>query len=230
MQTKPIQPPAQQSTARNGLAASLQGFSSTSNSAAPASASRHPQQKALLVSQPAVAKQNKTLVLKVVMTSPAVRSTVEDALLSVRGVVSFTFDGEGSSFTVRARKDVEVEMLFDAILDSDDRIDVCQVVKTPDGKETFVHPWREEEDEEEDEDTENQGENSTPAKGTPSGKRTPSKRAVEDEDGYCDEDLDEESKKKGALTLQGHDYEADDQRQKGWFGGIGSYLTKSIWG
>ena len=121
-----------------GLASSLHGFSASSARSFGLQAEPH---KALFTKAAVINNNNnKTIVLRVAMTSPRVRTVVEDALLSVRGVVSFTFDCEANRFTVRARKDVEAEMLFDAILDSDDSIDICQVIKTTDGKvrELFI--------------------------------------------------------------------------------------------
>ena len=262
------------STTSSGLASSLHGFSASSARSFGLQAEPH---KALFTKAAVITNNNnKTIVLRVAMTSPRVRTVCEDALLSVRGVVSFTFDGEANRFTVRARKDVEAEMLFDAILDSDDSIEICQVVKTADGKvsdlflfihnkqtnnqqtnnspilffffliyvpnppkqETLVHPWREEDDdnendeEEEDENNSRAGNNNTAAATATKrgGKQAVVAAEDEGEDGYWDEQYSEDAKKKSAVTLQGHDFEADDKRGGGWLGGFGNYLSKSIWG
>jgi hypothetical protein len=199
------------------------------------------------------AKANKTIILQIDYNSDvsgkkssalknqdqSKRTYVEDALLSVRGVVSFTYDSSTQRFVVRVRKEIEVEVLFDAILDIDDEINVAQVVKTPDGKEKLIYPDEEEEDEEN--DIENQNPNKTPISNKNNNNDDDAKKEANRkqpetaeesgylDDEYLDEEIDDEKKKKSAVTMQGYDFDADDKNKTNGGGWLG-YIVKSFWG
>jgi len=89
-------------------------------------------------------QQNKTVTLQIDYNcnkkeeQERKRKNVEEALLSVRGVISFTYDSSADRFVIRIRKEISVDVLFDAVLDSDYMINVAHVVKTPDGKEITI--------------------------------------------------------------------------------------------
>eukprot|EP00051_Salpingoeca_urceolata_P008188 m.104133 g.104133 ORF g.104133 m.104133 type:complete len:277 (-) comp15624_c0_seq1:155-985(-) len=65
------------------------------------------------------------------------RSTVEELLLEVRGVVSFTFDMPQQRCVIRARKEVDVEMLCSAI-EKSKIMTAQQIVRGEGGRETVL--------------------------------------------------------------------------------------------
>ncbi|KCV71551.1 hypothetical protein H696_02491 [Fonticula alba] len=78
------------------------------------------------------------------LVDPAMRGLVEKALVSVRGIISFTVDPRTCRITVRARSDFPLEALFACILtievDNPSLLNVQQVVRAADGTETLVEP------------------------------------------------------------------------------------------
>ena len=64
------------------------------------------------------------------------RTLVEEALLSVRGVISFTFELNAGRVSVRARNELSVETIFYAILNVDEDLSPRQVLKNLQGEVT----------------------------------------------------------------------------------------------
>lgn len=135
----------------------------------------------------------------------------------MRGTISFTFDASLCRVTVRIRHDLPVDAVFAAILAANDDIDVKQVIKTADGKEEFIEP-------------------------------NISRENQPHVPGYLDEDdeYDEATLKRTAVERKGaagsrvrraatttaavDDSDSEEPPSNGWFGSIGSYISRSIWG
>ncbi len=66
-------------------------------------------------------KKAKTFVIQLTdLKDTATRTLVEESLLAVRGVISFTFDSAGGRVSVRARNELSVDTVFYAILNVDE--------------------------------------------------------------------------------------------------------------
>ncbi|KNC79978.1 hypothetical protein SARC_07648 [Sphaeroforma arctica JP610] len=141
-------------------------------------------------------KRAKTVTFQVRGTSdPKQKQSVEDALVKVRGLVSFTFNLEQEYFVVRVAETLETRKLVDAILSTD--LTPRLVVKNENGEEEI--------------------------------KDFEASKA-EDDDGYLDEDHVETTHEKefSSKTLARLE-ERKNNKQGGWFGGVGNYIAKSLY-
>lgn len=87
----------------------------------------------------AVKMQSRIIVLEVEgLDSVLGRKQVEDALLSVKGTISFTFDMQRERVTIRARKDIGPERFCKAIYEKYNHLLPRQVGKDQYGEDTLV--------------------------------------------------------------------------------------------
>lgn len=83
--------------------------------------------------------QSRMTVLEVQgLHSAYARRQVEDALLTVKGSISFTFDLQRERVNIRARKDVGPERFCKAIYEKDEQLIPRQVVKNQYGEDSLV--------------------------------------------------------------------------------------------
>lgn len=128
------------------------------------------------------------------------RKQVEEQLLSVKGVVSFTFNMKDQRVEIRARQEVSVEAMCAAI-NATKIMSAAQVVRTEDGKEVVLSFGR-----------------------GPAAADKENEHAVRKQLKYLDDDDDV-----AADTTKAVIRAEDAGKSAGWFSSIGNYLSKSLY-
>ncbi|XP_065186779.1 armadillo repeat-containing protein 1-like [Sycon ciliatum] len=146
-------------------------------------------------------KNARTITLQIYgLTEPGCRKVLEEELLRVSGVVSFTFDLARYRCIVRCKAELKPALLCDAVANTG-FLTAKQVVKTESGEETFIEF------------------NATPAKATPDRKENALPDYLPEAD---DAEYPEHSNKAVQRTGQGSE-------QGSWFGSVGTFISKNLY-